>query len=192
MSQVHHREQIKYLLDLGYTNAKEIADLVGVHLAIVYRVKIRVSESKSLEHVGGTRRLFLLDVVDRRAIVKLLAVNSHLSAIEIRAKLQTQRQKTVSISTVQRFLLTSGYSWIKPPLGPMISGNNKAKHVQWCTNDFPAIDWQSVVFSDEANISLHRNKVKVWTKYPKRKIPSLTKVLSVDVWGHSPAEEYFP
>ena len=61
----------------------------------------------------------------------------------------------------------------------MISGNNKAKRVQWCTNDVPAIDWQSVGFSVEANISLHTNKVKVWTKYPKRKIPSSTKALSM-------------
>ena len=101
MFQVYHRERIKCLLDLGYTDAKEIADLVGVHLAIVYRVKIRVSESKSWEHVGGARRSFLLDVNDRRAIAKWLAVNSNLSARQIRAKLLTQRQKTVSIRTVQ-------------------------------------------------------------------------------------------
>ena len=88
---MHHREQSKCLLDLGYIDAKEIADLVGVHLATVYRAKIRVSESKSLEHVGGARRSFLLDVNDRRAIAKWLAINSNLSVREIRAKVLTQR-----------------------------------------------------------------------------------------------------
>ena len=47
--------------------------------------KIHVSESKPLEHVGGARRSFLLDVSDRRAIAKWLAANSNLSAREIRA-----------------------------------------------------------------------------------------------------------
>ena len=183
MFKVHHRELIKCLVDLGYTDGKEIAYLVNVHLATVYRVKIRVSQSRSLKHVGGARRSFLLNVNDRRAIAKWLAVNNNLSEREISAKLLTQRQKTVSIRTVQRFLLKTGYSWIKPPVGAMINGNNKAKCVQWCTNNFPAIDWQSVVFSDEPNISLHRNKVKVWTKYPKSKIPSPTKALSIGVGG---------
>ena len=109
---MHHREQIKCLLDLGYTDAKEVADLVGVHLATVYRVKIRVSESKLLEYVRGARRSLLWDVNDRRAIAKWLAVNSNLSEREIRAKLLTDRQKTVSIRTVQRFLLKTGFSRI--------------------------------------------------------------------------------
>ena len=74
----------------------------------------------------------------------------------------------------------------------MISGNNKAKRVQWCTNDFPAITWQSVVFSYEANMSLYWNKVKVWTKYPKRKIPSPTKALSIGVWGAFSSRGIFP
>ena len=74
----------------------------------------------------------------------------------------------------------------------MISGNNKAKCVHWCTNDFPDIDWQSVLFSDEVNISLHRNKVKVWTKYAKRKIPSPTKALSFGVWEAFSSRGIFP
>ena len=75
----------------------------------------------------------------------------------------------------------------------MISGNNEAKRVQWCTNDFPAIVWQSVVFSDEANISLNRNKVNVWTKYPEEN-PFADQCLiywCLGEGGHSPAEQYF-
>ena len=174
-------------------NVEELIEYSEASRMTVFRTLKRIREQSSLAHALVSGRPRLLDETDRRRIAQWFCHHPHLSASEISARLRPWGTNA-SEKVVRNELKNMGYRCAWPPRGPMIKDEHKHRRVQWCLEQEEAnVNWDTVVFSDECKIALHRNTLKVLRKRDsrrKRPIPSHSP--RVGVWSAFSSRGLFP
>ena len=184
MSQASRRQLICTLYNNGITDTDQLIACSGCSRATVFRTVARIRNNQTMVHGPVSGRPKVIDETDRRRIAQWLRFNKHLSASEIATRLRAYGTYA-SERVVRDELKSMGYVCSRPPRGPMIKAEHKANRVQWCLQqEQDQMNWNKVVFSDECQICLHRNTLKIWRE---RDSPVKTPVPSqsprVGVWS---------
>ncbi|CAF1440276.1 unnamed protein product [Adineta ricciae] len=149
---------------------------------VKYNIK-KLKETKSLEHRGGNGRPCVINNADSRAIAQYIRRDNETTLKEIQEKLSETHQRSVSLSTISRYLHNHGYRSVLPVNTPMLTVEQKQRRVQWAKKH-QADDWTCTIFTDESSFQLFRNTIRRWSKNPEIEVKRIPKNRQkVHIWG---------
>ena len=190
MAQLHKRKTIKLLLEANNHTPKEIAQIAHVTLSTVYYVKAKLAKGIDISHQKGAGRPCSLRIGIKQSISQQIRQKPYLSL----RTLASRAPIPVSYQTVRRALVDSKYSKKYPTKIPMLSEKNRLYRVRWAKKfKYPKKQWAKTVFADEMSIWLSRGRMKMWTKFGrKRFVPTTKHTPKINVWAAFSSMGTFP
>lgn len=159
------------LIDDGRSQ-RYVAQRFGVSRSTVQRVHTRFLETGLSTRRPGTGPQRLTTERDDRFVVSQSLRNRHLTAVELRNRLQHVRNVNVSERTIRRRLNAANLVSRRPATGPELQRRHRVtrlrfarEHEHWNEND-----WGRVLFTDESRFCLRSpdGRERVWRRTGER------------------------
>jgi transposase len=178
----HHISLLHYWNN-GIRSARVIHRETNIPLRTIYYNINKLKKTNSLKHRGGNGRPIVLCPIEKKAIGQYIRRNNEITVKEIKEKLSSAYQSSVSISTIRRYLIKSGYRNVLPRSTHMLTSEHKQRRIQWAQKH-KNYDFTHTVFTDETSFQLFRNTVRRWTKCPNNESKRIPKNRQkVQMWG---------
>ena len=117
------------LFENGITNPNELAARTGMGLRSVSRNLTKLRKGESLERRPGSGRNRLITGPDKTSLTLIARQNPEFSAKDIQKELRDRGRPNISVRTIQRSLMSSGYSKKKPADIPDLTDLQNEKRV---------------------------------------------------------------
>ena len=167
----------------GVRSARAIHHKTKIPLRTIYYNINKLKQTNSLKHRGGNGRPSVLRQIEKNAIAQYIRRNNEITLNEIKEKLSTTYQSSVSASTIRRYLLESGYRNVLPRSTHMLTPEHKQRRIEWA-QQHQNNDFTDTIFTDKTSFQLFRNTVRRWTKCPNNELKRKPKNRQkVHVWG---------
>jgi transposase len=168
------RSAILHFWNNGHRSPSAIARLTKIPLRTVKYNITKIKQQGTIEDRPRSGRPRKITAADNKAIGQWIRRNKEVTAKEIAEKLNQERGRQVSRSTVQRQLQGMGYRNTLPYGVPMLTQKQKEARVQWAVRHKDD-DWSRTVFTDETSYQLFRNTIRRWSKNPKAEVKRIPK-----------------
>lgn len=151
------RHEIRTLLKAG-DDPKDICELVRVSMPTVRRVHKMMRVNGSIRRKPGSKGLQRLGTHDKRAICRLLRQNPFRSAQDLGNLLDL----VVTPRTISNYLKKAGFTYRSPHRKLALTEGHIQRRLEWCREMESFVNFDMVIFSDEASFWLYDNGHKGW------------------------------
>lgn len=142
----------------------------------------RYEETEDIHDLPGRGRKKKTTPKTDQAIVALFEKDKNMNLTRARALLES-RNIRLSISTISRRLHEAGYFQKMALSKPLLTLDHMKKRLLWC-EQVAEVDWNKVIFSDEATFWIREYKKKYWGRVNDQKVIRTVKhPQKVHVWG---------
>lgn len=150
------------------TSMGKLSEKYKIPKATIQSIIEKYRKTGCVENLPGRGRKRAFSVKESRRIMKKIKVNPFLSAPKIAQEVQEEMGKTVSVSTIKKYLHEGGVKGRTARKKPMISNRNRIKRLQFAKTHLKETPnyWKRILWSDETKINLFGNDgpAKVWRK----------------------------
>ena len=156
-------------LVLSGLSYREVARRLKVSYNGVFTTVKRYGETCNLADRKRNGRPRCTKTSDDRLIVLMSKMNRKLTAPEIRAKLTSSANVTVSSSTVKRRLREKGLNGRIAVRKPLLTEKNRLKRLAWARTykNFTPKQWGRVLWSDESKFQIFGSSRRVYVRREK-------------------------
>lgn len=133
-----------------------VSQRLNVSRSTVQRTWQQYQETGSVKRRPGSGRKRCTEPRDDRFLVSQALRNRKASSVDLKKSLEEVRGVEVSLWTVRRRLLAANIRSYRPARGPKLLREHRVARLQFARNcaSWTLEDWNKVLFSDEARISL--------------------------------------
>lgn len=178
----NYQISILYFWNKSIRSAPAIHRETNIPLRTIYYNISKLKQTNSLKHRGGNGRPRVLSEKEKISIDQYIR-NNEITINEIKEKLSTTYNSSVSTSTTRRHLHPFGYRNVLPKKTHMLTTHDKNKRVQRAkqhNND----NFTHTIFTDETAFQIFRNTIRRWSKHPNNELKRISKNRQkVHVWG---------
>lgn len=157
---IFHREKGK--------SYRKIGALLNLSKSTVMDIIRRFQREDRIESIPQTGRPRILNIRERRQVVRKIEKNPHLSAPKLASEVSKETGKRVHPQTIRRTLKENGYNSRVARKKPFINEANRRKRVAFA-KEFSSKEetwWDNVIFCDESKFNIFGSdgRTMVWRK----------------------------
>ncbi|CAK9804896.1 Transposable element Tc1 transposase [Anthophora quadrimaculata] len=159
---IQKRSSIITLAKEGYS-MRQIVTKTKIPKSTAHDTMKKLRDTDTFEYKKRTGRPKKTTEHEDRYIQTISKRNRRMTATEIAAEVNKDREDPIGTTTVKRRLLQAGLRGCVAVKKPLLKDQNKKKRLQWAKlyKDYTAEDWEKVLWTDESKFEVFGTKRRV-------------------------------
>lgn len=147
-------------------SVRNIAKAVGVSIKGVHATIKRYKDTREYKDRQRTGRPRATTSAEDQSIVLISKRNRRLTAPEVRSQFNSNRNRSVSVTTVKRRLRAAGLMGRVAVRKPLLRQQNRRKRLQWAKahKNWTLEDWTKVLWTDESKYEVFGSRRRIFVR----------------------------